>query len=464
MGIAQTINLEEADTFAAPEHLVPHFNSGEINYEQLAVLSAKYYLNESNEATEKLNAITLKNEALQGLVADSATEKAALNAKLTEFQNQELALAMARKELSEQQTRILAADAVEAANTTLAKRVQVLESEATANALRLKQLDALETELSELTVAHIELTNANNELKGKNSVLNSLSVAHETGTKDLRNAVATGNKKIEALNETIAQLKNEIKGEQEISNELRKTAKDGIDSISEAKTAVNTIAATILRLDKNQKALDKENRQLSLYINAHTTAPMLELPTGHQLKALMFDKDQIVSSDGKEVIKDNTALFQWVNPNGFSCLVALGSKKDAKGNNTDLLLLPSLVDEKIAGKLTPTGKKVAKSLTDAIAPPKEHYDLIIKHIKDFKVTDFKKAMLRAFARATYIANETNHLTLEAEEGLTQGDIKAMREMSLSHDKLLTRTLARSKAAQRPRVNPNKKQTKSKKRR
>lgn len=464
MGIAQTINLEDADTFAAPEHLIPHFNNGDIDYEQLAVLSAKYYLSESNEATEKLNAIALKNEVFQGLVADAATEKAALNARLEAFQNQDLALAMARKELSEQQARILSVDAIEAANVSLAKKVKALESEIEANKPKLKELNALGSELNALKAEHNNLINKHKELESKNGVLNSLALAHEKGTQDLRNSVATANKKIESLNITITELKAEVKGEQAISDDLRKVAKEGVDSISEAKTAVNTVAATILRLDKNQKALDKENRQLSLYINAHTTAPMLELPTGHQLKALMFDKDQIVSSDGKEVIKDNTALFQWVNPSGFSCLVALGSKEGKGGSKSDLLLLPSLVDERIAGKLTPTGKKVAKSLTEAIAPPKEHYDLIIKHIKDFKVDGFKKAMLRAFARATYIANETNHLTLEAEEGLTHGDIKAMREMSLSHDKLLTRSLARSKAAQRPRVNPSKKQTKSKKRR
>lgn len=461
--MAQTINLEDAETFAAPEHLVPHFNGGEIDYEQLAVLSAKHYLAEADAAAKELNAIKAKNEVLQGLVADSATEKANLKAKLSEFDNQKLALAMARNELADQQARILGVEAVESANTSLAAKVQELESTIEANKPKLAQLNALQVELNALIEERDHLSESLETEKANNRRLESLASAHEVGVKDLRNTIATATKRIGNLTSNIEHLKLDIKNEKDTSAELRQIIKDNASSLDEAKVAVNTVAATILRLDKNQKALDKENRLLSLYVNAHTTAPMLETPQGHQLKALMFDKNQIISNSGDEVIRDNTALFQWVNPNGFSCLVAL-SANEGKNGKDNLLLMPSLVDENIAGKLTPTGKKVAKNLTDSIAPPKEYYDLITQHIKDFKVDDFKKAMLKAFARATYLSNETEHLQLEAENGLSHGDIRAMREMSLSHDRMISRNIARSKAALRAKANPHKKAGKSKKRR
>lgn len=463
MGLAQQINLEDAESFAAPEHLVEYFNGGEIDYEQMAVLSAKHYLNERNSFEAELSTFKSKNNSLQTLVAENATKKAELTAKLSKYENQELALAMLKNELAEQEARILGAEAIESANIALANKVEELKLALAEQEPKVTQVNALTQELNALKQEFDALKTTNAELESKNKVLTSLSVAHDTGTQELRNSLNSETKKVAGLRETIADLKEEIKAEQETSADLRQIIKDNSDSVDEAKKAVNTVAATILKLDKNQKLLDKENRQLSLYVNAHTTAPMFETPQGHQLKALMYDKSQIISSGGKEIIKDNTALFQWVNPNGFSCLVALSNEEGKKGSD-GLLLMPSLVDEKIAGKLTPTGKKVAKNLTEAIAPPKEYYEAIASHIKDFKVDEFKKAMLKAFARATFLSNETEHLLLEAEEGLTQGDIKAMREMSLSHDRMISRNIARSKAAMRPKAKPSKSSKKSKKRR
>lgn len=461
MGIAQDINLDEAESFAAPEHLVSHFNAGTIDYEQMAVLSAKHYLNEHDALVASLDEARLTITNMQLSLSNAATDKATLTAKLAKHENQDLALAMARSELVGLTARIANVDATEAANVAFALKVESLTEKLALQTEQVEQNSILKLELAALDNAHAQLTAQHVESQSKNNKLNSLAIAHEKNVTDLKNDISVATRKADTLTATITDLKGEVKGEKQTVTELRQIIKDNLDSVEEAKLAVSAIASTLLKLDKNQKALDKENRLLSLYVNAHTTAPIFETPEGHQLKALMYDKNQIVSNEGKEAIAGNSALFQWVNPNGFSCLIALSGSGH---NKDDLLLMPTLVDESIAGKLTPTGKKVAKNLTDAIAPPKEYYDAITNHIREFKVDDFKKAMLKAFARANFLTKQTEHLLIEAEDGMTAGDIQAMREMSLSHDRTITRNIARSKAAMRAKANPHKKAGKTKKRR
>lgn len=461
MGIAQTINLEDAESFAAPEHLVSHFNAGTINYEQMAVLSAKHYLSDHDALVDSLENAQLTISNMQLSLSSAATDKATLTAKLAKHESQDLALAMVRKELAELTARSINIDGIEAANVAFALKVEQLNEKLALQTEQVEQNDILKLELAALDNAHAKLTAQYLESQSENNKLKSLALAHEKNVTDLKNDIAVSTRKVESLSATIADLKGEAKGEKQIADELRQIIKDNTESVEEAKLAINTVASTLIKLDKNQKALDKENRLLSLYVNAHTTAPIFETPEGHQLKALMYDKNQIVSNEGKEAIAGNSALFQWVNPNGFSCLIALSGSGH---NKDDLLLMPTLVDESIAGKLTPTGKKVAKNLTDAIAPPKEYYDVITNHIREFKVDDFKKAMLKAFARANFLTKQTEHLLIEAEDGMTAGDIQAMREMSLSHDRTITRNIARSKAALRAKANPHKKAGKTKKRR
>lgn len=461
MGIAQDINLDDAESFAAPEHLANHFNTGTIDYEQMAVLSAKHYLNENDALVASLDEARLTITNMQLSLSNLATDKATLTAKLAKYESQDLALAIARSELTKLEARIIEAEAVETANVAFALEVEILNEKLAKQTEQVEQNSLLKRELETLDKSNKELTASYLEIQSKANKQSSLAIAHEKNVTDLKNDIAVANRKAESLNEIIVGLKGEVKGEKQTATELRQMIKDNLDSVEEAKLAVSAIAATLLKLDKNQKALDKENRLLSLYVNAHTTAPIFETPEGHQLKALMYDKNQIVSNEGKEAIAGNSALFQWVNPNGFSCLIALSGSGH---NKDDLLLMPTLVDESIAGRLTPTGKKVAKNLTDAIAPRKEYYDAITNHIREFKVDDFKKAMLKAFARANFLTKQTEHLLIEAEDGMTTGDIQAMREMSLSHDRTITRNIARSKAAMRAKANPHKKTGKTKKRR
>lgn len=462
MGIAMNLNLEEAESFSAPEHLANHYNDGKIDYEQMAVLSAKFYQKENDTLVDELgkkNAILI---SLEEHLSNATTENATLSAKLTKFENQDLALAMARSEVEELKLNASYVDAHKRSAVALAAKAEELEVKLNAQSSDLAMLDKLKQQVESLTNERNELNDSLVAAASEIKRAANLAIGHETSMTELRNSLRVTKSVSERQLSDLSDVKAKLKEEKATTEELRALIRDNSDSVDEAKAAINTVAQSIITLDKNQKALDKENRHLSLYVSSHTAVPILETPQGHQLKALTLDKNQIVSNGGKESIKDNTALFQWVNPNGFSCLVALSNTtKKVKGKESPLLLMPSLVDENIAGKLTPTGKKVAKNLTESIAPPPEYYEVIARHIQDFNVEEYKKALLKSFSRATYLANATEHLTLELGDGLAQGDIDAMKEIAASHDKVLSRNIIRKKQALRPKA---KAKNKSKKRR
>lgn len=451
MGIAQEISIVDTESFSVPEYLAEHYNKGTIDYEQMAVLAAKHYAKESSSLVADLGAKTALAENLQAELTGAVVENATLSAQIEQYQHQELALAMARKEIADLSSSMGGSEALRGANKALALELQSHQKELALKSTAIANAANTEKRNKALIIERDELQARCDDQASKINRLESLAVAHDTSANELRNAIKTAKANNERLLATISEVKAELKTEKATAEELRALIKDNSDSVGEAKAAINTVAKSILVLDKNQKALDKENRHLSLYVSAHTASPIFETPQGHQLKALMFDKNQIVSSGGKEAIEEGTALFQWVNPNGFACLVAL-SADTSKG---ELLLLPSLVDESIAGRLTPTGKKVAKNLTDAIAPPKEYYEIIARHIKDFSVEEFKKAMLKAFARATYLTNETEHLVIDNGDQLAQGELAAFKEMADSHDRVLSRNLLRRKQALRPKSKSSK---------
>jgi hypothetical protein len=81
------------------------------------------------------------------------------------------------------------------------------------------------------------------------------------------------------------------------------------------------------------------------------------------------------------------------------------------------------------------------------------------HIKGFDVKEFKKTMLKAFSRATYLTNETGHLLIEAEKGLTQSELIEMKGMIKGKADSLTATRQQTKRTLRPKAKAGNKKRK-----
>ncbi|MCG7545379.1 hypothetical protein MHM93_14455 [Pseudoalteromonas sp. MM17-2] len=395
MSAAEQINTDSV--LKAPSHIAKLFNEGHIDWETLCEKTAVYYLEELNKAEHTKNELASELRIYKSLVVDKNPEISEVRAELQDQTTLKLSVASARSELTELKPRLAELESLEALNTELTKELSECK----------RRVDSLTQEASKLVAVSHELDSAK-EVIGKykvdcDSLSAQLRVAREKTknlTAQLENAQrsTTGNLgRQNKLEKDLAESKRVIsayKADVESKNALLK------DMNGQVKDALETVES--MRVDSKQavdviEALDEKNRILSLYVNAHSTAPMLATEHG-ELRVCMIDQKNIVNSKGKEPIQEDTALFYWFSPCGFGCMVALSDA--GHSGNDRLIVMPAFEhDEREKDQNV---DRIIRELEGRVCPPEHLYDQIIDHIKNFSPKEFKRSMCNAFARADFL--------------------------------------------------------------
>ncbi len=449
MSISQAFDLTDVDNFVAPLHLGEAYQNQEIpSFEDLAILSAQYYMRESDHALSELN-------AAKKSLTEAVQKATSAEAKLVRYENLNASLETKDNQILELKAKLVKYEPLATINANLAADNErlLLEQEQNANALKNAELQASElVELKSTNEYNQTILKANEELIKKLeqdvSVLQIDLTSSQSREANLTKELNALNAKNQQLLEDIKKANEAKRFEQEKNEELSKLSKQSADDIDEAKKACNIVSKTLVDLNKTNQDLDRENRLLSVYVNSQSTAPMMETPDGHTLRALMLDKDRICSADGKEIIEDNTAIFLWTNPNGFSCIVALSNNP----NEERLLLMPSLCDPNLMAEGSPE-HVISTDITNRITPPKEYREDIAKHIRAFDVADFKQTMLKAFSRANHIAKHTEDLDSKLKDIYANGTPAEMEALLSQCSDALGTTSKKIKDARRPRKAP-----------
>lgn len=458
--IPHAFDLNDVNEFIAPTHLAVAYNDGEIpSFEDVAILSAQYYMREVDSTKNEL-------QTAKSALAQAVEEKTAAVAKLVRHENLAKSLEDRDSQISTLKLKLITLEPLAITNDKLAAENERLKIEQERQATILSDAENQAKELVGLKKASEEqriICDANESLIEKleqDLLVKTISLnARNDRVANLEQQVKTLEAEKQKLLEDIKDANAAKRIEQERNSELVELSRQSANDIDRAKEACNKVSQTLVKLNKNQIEIDRENRLLSLYVNSHSTAPMYETPEGHTLRALMLDKDRICSADGKEIIEDNTAIFIWNNPNGFSCIVALSNNP----NEDRLLLMPSLCDPNLMTEGSPE-HAISNDITNRITPAKEYREDIAKHIRAFDVTEFKRTMLKSFQRANYIAKRTEHLDVALEDIYANGTPEQMEALLTQCDEALGTTSRKIKDARRPRKSPASKAKKRKSKR
>lgn len=371
------INSLSKTSFSAPYELNVLYTSNQITTDELLTMSINYY----RAANDSLS---IENEALKGANA----ELAEANLEVEELKDTNVTLNLQNQNLKSQIAEALQkATSVDA--TTAAYKKKLNDSSALVAQLEEQLKQQASDHASQLEKAK----NDNKALKSELSAANNKIKNADASLEELRKQGGTSNAEVEKLQKQLAHKTEDfrvVKAEVEDLKDMRANDQKVLNS-----TRVTLDEATKhaeLITDTN-KRLYKENVMLSLYMNAHSTAPIYTAPDGSTLKLFTASANEmcmVAKGEGSLKLANEMAMFHWVRPNGLGCLLTV-----RHDDNEDQLVIPSVNFNKAGG----FDEGQINFVNSQFAPDDKWIPEIVEHIKSFDGTEFDKALKNALFRA-----------------------------------------------------------------
>lgn len=371
------INSLSKTSFSAPYELNVLYNDNQITVDELLTMSTNYYKAENDS-------LSVENEALKAANA----ELAEANLEVEELKDTNVTLKLQNQNLKNQIAEALQkTTTIDATTAAYKKKLNDYSSLVAQLEEQLKQQAS--DHASQLEKANTEMNALKSEINATNNKLKNADASLE----ELRKKGGNSNAEVEKLQKQLAHKTEDfrvVKAEVEDLKDMRVNDQKVLNStrvtLEEATKQAELIADT-------NKRLYKENVMLSLYMNAHSTAPIYTAPDGSTLKLFTASANEmcmVAKGEGSLKLANEMAMFHWVRPNGLGCLLTVRHDE-----NEDQLVIPSVNFNKAGG----FDEGQINFVNSQFAPDDKWIPEIVKHIKSFDGTEFDKALKNALFRA-----------------------------------------------------------------